>query len=170
MGFYTHAGDLAKAQQRKFSNFVRTSRTIHKEVADDMLREAVNTTSGNTSQKVLDALGNPFGRGGDRKTFGKRGHRLRFSAKGAAPLLPINVQTGRLVRAWRIIPRSSGSGSVTYTLQNTSPESKFVLAVGGTKKMVARGFWPHMRKAYQGRTRARMQRARTAQILILKGQ
>lgn len=170
MGFYTHAGDLARAQQRKFENFVRSAKTIHKEVAQDMLREAVETTSGGTPQKTLDALGNPFGRRGGRKTYGKRGHRLRFTAKGAAPLLPINVQTGRLVRGWRIMPRTSGSGNVTYTLQNMSPEGKFVLAVGGTKTMVARGFWPHMRRAYQGRTKARMQRARTAQILILKGQ
>lgn len=165
MGHYTDPRMLAEAQKRKFAKVQRSMRAVHEAMARDMLQTAQELSAGPIKQATLDAMGNPFGRGGGRKTHGKRSHRLRFTGRGAAPLLPINVQTGRLQRAWRLMPRNGA-----FLLLNTSPEGKFVLAPGGTSKMVARGFWTAMKRAYDGRKGPMIRKMRTAQIYDLKGQ
>lgn len=120
----------------------RTSRKINlrrgisgmeKRTAEKARERALLLTSGTVSSATLAEMGHPFGR---NPAKGRR----KGSMRGNLPRLPINRQTGALQKSLRIIPTPSG-----WRLQFTAPHSPFILAPGGTRKMVARGFWSALR-------------------------
>jgi len=181
MGTYHSPQALAAAQKRKFDACIKSLKVEHWELGKTMAYEAAMLSSGGTSSAELARMGHPFGRGRGRRnimvgakafvTTGKNGakmtmkggtrHRVNLSGSNAmsAPLLPINVQTGRLLRGWRLMPRQSRAMQVLI-LQNVSPESKFVLRPGGTKNMVDRGFWKELKKIWKEENRRTVQRSR----------
>jgi len=181
MGTYHSPQALAAAQRRKIAATIRSLKIEHWELGKTMAYEAAMLTSGGIRSDALARMGHPFGRGKGRKsirvgatpfvTQGKKGakmtmkggqrHRVNLSGNVAmsAPLLPINVQTGRLLRGWRLMPRPSGA-TQTLILQNVSPESKFVLRPGGTRRMVDRGFWKELKKIWVVENRKTVQRSR----------
>jgi len=141
MATFTNPRQLASHQRRRAQN-VRRSLTIE---AASLVRgqkeEALKLTSGTVSTKRLSQMGHPFGR---MTTGNKRKGRMR----GTLARLPINRQTGRLQQSLRVFHRYEG-GNVVWRLQFMAPHGKFVLARGGTRKMVARGFWTALRKRYE---------------------
>jgi hypothetical protein len=99
---------------------------------EEMKREAVRQTSGTVSTAELAAMGHPFSR----------------RRPGTLPRLPINLQTGKLQKSLRVMPRIV-RGEPGFQLQFMAPYSKFVLRPYGTTVMVARGFWAAMRESYK---------------------
>ena len=101
---------------------------IVKDFAAVSAKEARALISGNTPQSQLTAEGHPFGRGP------ARGNR-RGPQRGTAPRLPINYQSGDLWRHLAVPVHRYG-----FTLGFPNTPSAWVLAPGGTRAQVARGF------------------------------
>lgn len=111
----------------------RSLQTAMQELVEKLKAEAIKLTSGTVSTAQLRALDHPFAR--------RHGQAL-------IPKLPINLQTRRLQRSLRVMPRTV-RGDPIWQVQFTAPYSQFVLRPGGTRKMVARGFWSAMRRYYR---------------------
>lgn len=158
----THRDDvsLIAAQRNRFARMERALRIEHAKLAGEMRDVAIDQTSGAISSAELARRGHPFGRG--RGRINAKG-RMRVGLKGIVPKLPINAQTGELRRSWRLMRRPSASGQVLQ-LQPTSPHA-IVLRPGGTRNMVARGFWTMMRAAYRRKVKPGIQRMRYAALL-----
>lgn len=111
------------------------------------MAEAVKLTSGShRTKKDLRKAGHPFKRDG------------RLGRLGAVfqtwPLLPIGQMSSDLVNKWRIFRRSTSDGTA-FRLQNLSSHARYVLAPGGTKRMVDRQFWQQLNT----RTKAKVKQA-----------
>lgn len=154
---------LSASQARRFAHVDRVIRAEHRRLVEQMLGHAVAQTSGPISSATLRALGHPFGRG--RGRINAKG-RMRIGPKGVAPKLPINAQTGELRRSWRITRKPVATGQV-FELAPTSPHA-IVLAPGGTKRMVARGFWTMMRTEFKRKNRVSVQRMRYMALLEMR--
>lgn len=125
---FTRARDLAAHIIRRHERARRSVFAAAREEAEEMLRDAVRFSSGPFhTAKGLAQAGHPYAR-----------------RRPTAPALPLGIMSGRLARSWRIIPQT-GSGSVSYRLQNVSPEGRYVLQPGGTVKMIARPVLPTVR-------------------------
>jgi len=93
---------------------------------------------------------------------------VRARGRGSAPLLPINVQTGRLRQALlrqnvKVGNQSFGDAAIsrqavaTQTVgvaRSRSGDSIFVLSPEGTASMVSRTFWTTLRKTWRTSNRA----------------
>lgn len=163
MATFTSAKALARSQAKRFARVERSLKIEHAEMAKQMQGFAVALTSGTISSQELARRGHPFGRGKGRKTTGKGALRMRMGT----PLLPINRQSGRLVKGWRLMPRRT-SGMQSFTLQNVAPHSKFVLSPTGTRRMVPRGFWVAMRKEFKAKNKDTLQRMRYMVLLEMR--
>lgn len=79
--------------------------------------------------------------------------------RGRAPLLPINIQSGRLHRA--VKNRSFGSiqtnHRVKFEVFTRAPYAKYILSDSGTSKMVARGMKAEATKRLKARQAAHVQ-------------
>jgi len=177
MGKYTSGKALADAQKRKFGLITKAWRVQHKKTAYSLSREFLALTSGTVSSKELARRGHPFGRRRGRITLTAvntmNGRKVKYRAHKTksitpTPLLPINRQSGRLQRSLRIIPEG-GVGLQSFRIQFTAPHAKFVLAKGGTKRMVARGFQTEMRKRFATLNRQLHYKMRLEQLQILYG-
>src|SRR5207248_385674 len=115
------------------------------EVQQYMLRQ----TSGATSSLQLRRLNHPFGRGALTPSG-----RLR----GSHPLLPINVQTGRLQRSFVVRPYRN-SFAIGARLGFTAAYARFVLRAGGTRFMRARGFLTAVKRYAKSRLKANVKSA-----------
>lgn len=144
MARFTSASDLAKHQRRRADTARRSMDATTREQAQIALKEAQVLTKGGTKQSVLTAAGHPFRKSRLRGIASKIGGKGR-SLMASFPLLPINFQTGRLYRSWRVFARRTGD-TVAYRLQNMAKHGKFVLRPGGTKYMVDRGFWAELQR------------------------
>lgn len=115
--------------------------------AAEIKAAAIRLTSGGISEASLRNAGHPYARRiGSPKLKGKR--QAVFGQAGIAPKLPINIQTGNLVRRW-ILPRFATGNEVEYRLSNTAAYGKYILAVGGTKRMIERPIWRRLRQLYR---------------------
>lgn len=176
MAVYTNAKALAAGQSRKFGLVVTAWRVEHRKLAYKIADEHLNLTGGSTSSKELARRGYPFGRRRGRITITLHSHggrRERFRASKVrsvipTPLLPINRQSGRLQRSLRIIPEG-GIGLQSFRIQFTAPHAPYVLAPGGTKRMVARGFRTEMRRRFAILNRQTIYQMRLRQLQILYG-
>lgn len=162
MAKFTSSRKLAESQARRFARVQRSLLIEHAQLAAEMKDIAYDLTSGGISSATLRRLGHPFGRGRGRVSKGT----ARVTVRGSAPRLPINVQSGQLRRSWRLIRRRTGSVQV-FQLQPTSPHA-IVLRPGGTRKMVARGFWTRMRAEFKRANRTTIQRMRYRALLEMR--
>lgn len=159
---------------RRLDKTVRMMKTEHQHLAEALKRDAKELTSGGISSDQLAAMGHPFGRGRGRRMFkapGRGATRYRAKGdgrKGYAPLLPINRQTGRLYRSWTITRVSGGIQS--FQIGPAVSYARYVLAVGGTKRMVARGFWSAMKRKWKSRNKQLLYEIRLRQLRIMLGQ
>lgn len=136
MAVYHGMAQFAPAQRARFAHAARSVTSAHAQLAQDMLEEARELSSDTSLIAVIDRT-HPFSR----------------RRPGGVPRLPIQTRSGRLLRGWRVFRYSRG-GRSEHRLQNVAPHSRFVLAPGGTRVMVARGFWSRMHQIYARRRRA----------------
>lgn len=119
----------------------------HELMARATLKDVEQSVSGSVKTSTLRKMGHPYGRG----FTGPKG-----KGRGRLPGLPIHVQTGRL-RGSVFMEKRSGSGrqsfAVGFRLPSTDPR-RYVVSRTGTRKMVARGFWPHIEKRWKARNKA----------------
>lgn len=176
MAVFHSASHLAASQSKRFHKVVRAWKVEHRTMAVGLGGWMQDQVSGGISTKELRRRGHPFGRRRGRNTLkligGSKGSQQRFrtttKSKIATPLLPINYQTGKLRRSFRIIPEQ-GFGLQSYRLQFTAKHAKFVLRQGGTKKMVARGYWTAVRAEWKSRNRKMIYSMRLRQLQIMYG-
>lgn len=175
MAVFRSAQVLANSQQNRSRKVVHAWKIEHKKMAGDLGRDMQDMVSGSVKTKELRRRGHPFGRRKGRislKLYRNTGRKQTWRAgpksRVPTPLLPINLQSGRLRRSFRIIPQT-GIGVQSFRLQFTARHSKFVLAQGGTKKMVARGYWSAVRVAWKSRNRKMVYQMRLRQLQIMYG-
>lgn len=108
--------------------------------ARDCRQEMIRLTSGTVSTNILTALHHPFG----RKAPARKG--LRGGQRGTMARLPINRQTGDLQSSLFDAFSRNGQNEMMWDLGFSIPYASFVLAPGGTRYMVARGFWNELAK------------------------
>jgi hypothetical protein len=155
--------DLYKAQKERFDRIQKDMLAMHKELADAGLGDMQELTSGTVSSATLARLGHPFGRGEDSSKSTPKGRfrgasKAKFSKfgfKGQVPLLPINVQSGRLKAALR--SRKVSRPGAIQAFENGAPGvpyEKYILSPTGTRRMVARGFWTEVTRRWKARNKA----------------
>lgn len=151
---FTKGIDLIRAQQARFATMKMTREQGLRDIAEAGKKDAIDLASGGFTKKQTAGA---FARGQTPPESTPQGPRRRLSRRtlkgrgitGSIPLLPINVQSGRLRRsiALRVKSRSRYdlvAGDVAY--------AKYILAIGGTAKMYSRGF----KQEVQRRQRSRM--------------
>lgn len=176
MAIFHSASALAASQSKRFQAVERSIRVLHRSMAESMVEDARDLTSGTISSAQLAKMGHPFGRG-------RRGQFQRSNLRGrnrlvvhkpsqsgiAVPKLPINVQRAQngLRSSVRIIPENH-SVVQSFRVQFTAPEASYVLRPGGTRLMVDRGFWPAMRKRWAPKNRQLLRDMRSTSIQIMQ--
>lgn len=123
----------------------RSLRIEWEHMVDDMRSDAVVEASGPYTERELRRMDHPY---------------ARRHGKAKLPLLPININTGRLLRSMRVMRRKTVTGTV-WQLQFMAPHGKFVLAPDGTKYMLPRGYWIKMQQRYRERLGEFFRRVRT---------
>lgn len=103
-----------------------------KDTALEMKNEMHRSTSGPFSSIFLRQMGHPFGRSYNR---GKFKNRIQI------PLTPINLQTGALQNSYYDYFSSVGNMQFMWTFGFAVPYAGYVLAPGGTKRMIDRHYW-----------------------------
>ena len=141
MATFQNPTALANHQKKRAQNVKRSLTIEAASLVRGQKEEALKLTSGTVSSKRLAQMGHPFGRVAT-------GNRRKGRMRGSLPRLPINRQSGALQQSLRVFHRAEG-GDMVWRLQFMAPHAKFVLAVGGTRKMVARGFYAALRKRYE---------------------
>jgi len=158
------ANALANSQRRRFKLTNQSWQISHKRMAEQLMGDFQDMTSGKVKTTTLRRLGHPFSRSRARKFKG--GVNARINSIGV-PKLPINRQTGRLQRSLSM--KQVPGGIQSYRLEFSAAHAKYVLAQGGTKKMVARGFWTEARKRWDARNRRLIYEMRLRQLQIMYG-
>jgi hypothetical protein len=123
---------------------VLTNAEVHKELVMQGQADLYDLLSGNIPLATIKAV-HPFARQGGQGTATgqkmlttKQRRRVKESigsGRGAVRLWPINRHTSKLHDSVILSRRGGGN----YWLYAGAPYAKYVLAVDGTKKMVARG-------------------------------
>lgn len=151
MAVFTNAHDLARHQRLRARRVQRSLQVTQAEVVAEIKQKARQLVSGTVSSRELARLGHPFAR--RSRTAGGRGR-----ARGSLARLPINVQSGQLRESLRVFRRARAGGTA-FQLQFTSPHA-IVLLPGGTRQMVARGFWTALNAFARPRLLARHKAAK----------
>lgn len=141
---------LLRAQGARFARIQADLEIEHEALAKDMKSEAIGLTSGTVSTSTLERLGHPFG----RRASGRK--------RGRLPTLPINKQSGKLRAGFRIY-KISLQGITHRDVMNIVPYAKYVLAIGGSTRVVARGFYRELRKIWKNRNFELLKRMRASQ-------
>src|SRR5690349_15088395 len=129
MAVHRDPKSLLQAQTKRFARVLADMEIEHEKLVSEMKYEAVELTSGTVSTATLRRLGHPFA----RRPSGRKRGRLKA--------LPINKQSGRLRAGFRRVRVPAIGGKISYDLTNKVPYAKYVLSLGGTTKMISRGFW-----------------------------
>lgn len=160
MAQFTDPMALYKAQKVRFAKQMLTARAAHEEVVIAGLHDMVELASGRLTKSQTRGA---FARGSSPATSTPTGRRRqltkaqlrRRAIKGGVPLLPINVQKGNLRKAIRKIQTAAPPGGQAYDVGPQGvPYAKYVLGLGGTRKAVARGYFPEVRKRWRARNKA----------------
>lgn len=159
--FYSPSA-LARHIKKRLSTNSSLIRTFHTEMVEQLLIEAQRKTSGGTSKATLAALGHPFGRkAGSHSKYNpvtKRWTTKWARRRGKLPVMPINVQSGRLRRGFKIRrQRKQGFGQI-LEMVNIAPYAKYILSPTGTSKMVTRPFRRDMDKEWRRKNKALLER------------
>lgn len=144
-----HKGiDLYEAQIKRLQETQTSIEGSVDIMKDQALADAIALTGGSISSKRLRKLGHPFAR-----SKGKALLSGRVSTKSKVPLLPINVQSGRLRRAFksRLYPKQG----FDIVVKNV-PYAKYILSSRGTEKMIARGLKEEVVRRLKARQKAHL--------------
>lgn len=152
----TSASALSTKQRARFAKVVKSLEVKWGQAEDEIKAKAVRLLSGDIPTSTFTALGHPLGKGNARtvsvKTKSGRNRKFRMTKEGGAvPLLPINIQTKRLLNSMRFMRRGKGSNRSRF-LFFTAKYAKYTLAKEGTKSTVPRGFWEAL-SAFQRETK-----------------
>ena len=163
MPTFHRVADLVRYQEQRFAAMSDDLVQIHREMVRGMVEDHQTYTSGTLSAKDLSRLGHPYARraggagsrGAVRNASSYSGRGLKgwqttggrwaqtvkpqIGRAGAISGLPINRNTGRLQRS--LFLTGPVGKKHEYRVGFTAPYAGFVLAPGGTSKMVARGFY-----------------------------
>lgn len=150
MARHTDPLALLRTQGNRFNRVLGELVIEHEKMTQVMKSEAIGLTSGTVKTSTLRKLGHPFG----RRASGRK--------RGRLPVLPINAQTGRLRAGFTRVKVLGSSGQIHYDLSNKAPYAKYVLSLGGTTKMVSRGFWRELRKIWRKRNFDLLMKMRSA--------
>lgn len=157
---FTKPIDLYKTQVARFRKMAASAKSGHEELAKAGYSDGHELTMGRVKTKTLRQLGHPFGRGTSKATWTptgtKRGLRTKDArklfGKSTIPTLPINRQTGRLRGS--LYRRRDSGGIQSFVVGFSAPHAQYVLAVKGTERMVARGYWNEVVKRWRARNKA----------------
>lgn len=144
MGNYTGLGDYRaklRVRHQEIRIAIAGTSTKRSKAAKEVARDLL---SGNISSKELAERGHPFA----KRHFTKRGkYKKRSITQGVVPTdkLPINKQSGMLLRALKVTTTPDGSFDV-YFDNTVAPYWRFVLAEEGTATMQPRGFFAEYRR------------------------
>lgn len=128
----------------RLNRVARSARIEHEHLVEDMKQDAIVLASGPYTERDLREMDHPYAR--------RHGNPL-------LPLLPININTGRLLRSMRVFRRKTMAGTI-WQLQYMMPYSKFVLAPEGTLYMFPRGYWVALRDRYQAHVKRMLREVR----------
>jgi hypothetical protein len=157
---FTKPIDLYKAQVARFAKMTGDIRKGHREIVREAWQDAQELTSGAITSKQLAAMGHPFGKGASaalstpsgRRRGASVASRRKHMGGGSLTGLPINRQTGALQRS-RYMRKVSG-GAQRFDVGFSAAHGKYVLAVRGTQRMVARGYWREAKRRWKPRNLA----------------
>lgn len=142
----THS--LMRAVTARVDKKIAQAHKILGEEIEDTRRDYRELTSGTVSQREMDAMNNPRGRGFTNP---------RGKVRGRMPRLPINAQTGKLRNSGRIVRRDIAgrfSKSSEWRLEvHGVPYAKYIIprkARPGSK-IVYTGFWDELAKRQKDR-------------------
>lgn len=140
---FTKGIDLVNHQLKRLNSMKATIEQSVRMMEKQGLQDAIELTSGLLGKSITKGQ---YARGRMPKASTPTG-RLR----GRLPLLPINIQTGRLRKSMRSRKFKRLGFEV---LSNSVPYAKFILADSGTRKMVARGMKKEARRRLKARQAA----------------
>lgn len=159
MGRFGKASDLARRQQSRFAAVHMTAIEGHRDIAIQGLQDYRELTSGRLTKRQTRGA---FARGQSPAKSTPTGTRRRLTTrqlknrglKGAIPLLPVNVQSGRLLRSMRLRQVPGGVQSFVVGPTSAAGRSMFVLTPGGTRRMVSRGVHDEVKRRFRARNLA----------------
>jgi hypothetical protein len=164
MATHKSVASLMRAQEERFRRMDLSMNNLHTELVRGAYRDAAELTGGKVSTRTLRQMGHPFGRigGAGSRTTGRgiQGDPRRFRGigrkgqitRGAIRPLPINKQTGELRNKMKLEgPRGVEK---VYSLGSSAPYAGFVLNPKGTRKMIARGYFPEIVRRHKARKAA----------------
>lgn len=145
MPTFTDPRALVRHQKQRVEKVRRSIESSSGDVADFSKKEAIKLTSGTKTTQELRRAGHPYAK--RRKLEARTGKGKGGAAATFAtfPLLPVNAQTKRIQKGFRIFRRRQGKDFIWIT-QNIEPHSKFALRPGGTKFVRDRMFWAELRR------------------------
>lgn len=164
---FTKGIDLVEAQIEFFRQAGLSAENAHEQLATAALQDWIelcsgaltpNQTRGAFARGSTATVSTAFGRrrGLSARKIANRG--LKDSlVRGSVPLLPINVQSRRLLNSIKLRPGPSGAGRQVFDV-GPDPEaagaSMWVLVPTGTRKMIARGIWAEIQRRFRARNKA----------------
>lgn len=163
MPTYTKGIDLYKAQIAYFGKAMLTAKQAHEALAqagEKDLRELLSGTL--TRSQTMGA----FARGASPSASTPTGRRreptrrqmARRGLVGSVPLNPVNEQSGDLLRGVTL-RRAQAAAMQSFDLGIDGVEyAKYVLAIGGTERMVARRVQAELKRRFGPRNRAWVER------------
>jgi hypothetical protein len=118
-------------------------------MANALYAEAKLDLSGRKSKKELRRMGHPYGRGAG--SDGKPGRQRKIkNSRARMPNLPINKQSGKLYNALKLTKQKGKLQRFIMSVnESLAPYAKWILRIGGTKKMIARRFWETVTKRWR---------------------
>ncbi len=157
---FTKGIDLYKAQGDFFQRAQLSAEKAHAQLAEQAYEDWKALVSGQLQKAQTKGA---FARGSNVTVSTKFGRRRQLTAaqlakrnlSGSVPLLPINIQSGRLERS---ITRRQ-TGTMPRQIFDVGPNSSagksmWVLVPGGTRKMIARGIWVEIERRWKARNKA----------------
>lgn len=146
---FTKGIDLAAHQMKRLVAMQATIKQSVRLMRRLGEQDAGELTSGGVKAKTLAKLGHPFARGASTAKSTPAGRK-----RGSVPMLPINVQSGKLKRSFRSRDFKRNGFEV---LSAQVPYAKFILSESGTRKMVARGMKKEANRRLKARQAAHVQ-------------
>lgn len=159
MPTYTKGLDLYNAQKALFDRSLMTAKQGHQAIAEAAGKDLLELLSGSLTPAQTRGA---FARGSSPATSTPTGRRRQLTARqrkarglaGAVPLNPINVQSGDLLRGVEL-RRAQAAAAQAFDLGiEDVAYARYVLAIGGTSKMVGRGVQAELKRRFGPRNKA----------------
>lgn len=159
MAVHSSPARLLAAQTARAKSAMRSIAAQARHQAAEGYRDAVEAMSGRVPSEALRRAGHPYGRGPRPKANYESGGNALM--RGRAPLLPLNVQSGRLRRSARV--SQSGPAAFDLGIGGGVQYARYILHPAGTVKMVGRGLmgWRAVNASYPAGHLEKRHRLRT---------